>query len=567
VDAALMLWEPYRRALTPVLEGRETPEELVEAVRYARASNVKLLGLMNDLTTALEKNATQRANFLRMVQTAGILLALLNFAYILYKFLSSLQRADKVIFEVNEENREILGTVREGLFLLQPDFTLGVQISRSVGVLLGKEPRPGEPLLDLLKPLLFEKDLNDAREYIELLFLPHVREGLVQSVNPLTSIEIRTTNGLGIEERKFLSFSFNRVMEAGQVRHLLVTMQDITPRIALEKQLDAERSRARQEFSSLVQALGTDAGTLRSFVLRAETQLLQVNDLLRSLSEQHGSVNTRKTIDKIFRLVHTFKGDAAALDMALLADMAHQFEEELQRLRNMEKLSGDALLNLPLALEGLLDKISAFKLVAQAQPARETVQGAASAAPNQALSGVHRALELAQRAATDLGKQIRTRLVLENEALSHPMVQNEELTSLAIQLVRNAVAHGIESPADRAAAGKAETGLITLTLAKRATGELELRVRDDGKGLTPAAVRERLLTLGWYQPVQLEQFSDRQILAHIFKPGFSTATPGGEHAGRGVGLDVVQQAVARLGATMRLQSTPGQGSEFGVVLP
>lgn len=91
-------------------------------------------------------------------------------------------------------------------------------------------------------------------------------------------------------------------------------------------------------------------------------------------------------------------------------------------------------------------------------------------------------------------------------------------------------------------------------------------MRDDGRGLTPGPIRQRLLELGWYQPAQLDQLSDQQILAHIFKPGFSTAAPGGEHAGRGVGLDLVQQEVARLGATMRLQSTPGQGTKFSIVL-
>jgi HPt (histidine-containing phosphotransfer) domain-containing protein/two-component sensor histidine kinase len=564
---ALALWAPYRRALTPVLEGRETPAELAAAVAHAHAHNVQLLGLMNDLTTALEKNATERANFLRLVQAAGILLALLNFAYILYKFLSSLRRADEAILAVNEENREILGTVREGLFLLQPDFTLGIQISRSVGTLLGKTPLPGDRLLDLLGPLLFEKDLRDARDYMELLFSPHVRENLVQGVNPLTSVEVRTTNARGLEERKFLSFSFNRVIEAGQVRHLLVTMQDITPRMALEQQLEAERSRARQEFSSLVQALRTDAGTLRSFVSRAEAQLLQVNDLLRSLSDQHFMADTHKTLDKVFRLIHTFKGEAAALNMELLAGMAHSLEDELQRLRNMERISGEALVNLPLALEGLLEKVGAFKMVAQAQPAESAAPDApASAASPEVPGALHRVLELAQRAATDLGKQVRTRLVLENGAHEHPLLQDAELVSMAIQLARNAVAHGIETPAERIAAGKAEAGLITLTLARRGTEGLELRVRDDGRGLHAAAIRQRLLDLGWYQPEQLDQFSERQITAHIFKPGFTTAEPGGVHAGRGVGLDAVQQTVSRMGAQIRLQSTPGQGTEFSIIL-
>ena len=559
VATALRLWEPYRQALAPVLEGRESPAELAAAVAYARGHNLKLLGLMNDLTTALERNATERANFLRMVQAAGILLALMNFAYILHKFLSSLRRADAAILAVNEENREILGSVREGLFLLQADFTLGTQISRSVGSLLGRTPRPGDRLPDLLEPLLFEKDLRDARDYMELLFSPHVRDNLVQNINPLSCVEVKARNALGKDERKFLSFSFNRVVEGGQVRHLLVTMQDITARIALEKQLDAERSRARQEFTSLVQALRTDSSALRGFVARAEGQLLQVNDLLRSLSEQAGTGEIRKTLDRVFRLVHTFKGEAAALNLELLAGMAHGFEDELQRLRQLDRLTGEALVHLPLPLESLLEKISAFKQLTQGGPAPT----ATAEAPEGALA---RVLALATKAGHELGKPVRTRLVLEDEALAHPRAQDPELGALAIQLVRNAVAHGLESPAERLAAGKPERGLVTLTLARRASGELELRVRDDGRGLQLAAIRQRLLDLGWYRPEQLDQFSERQVMAHIFKPGFSTVEAAGPHAGRGVGLDAVQQGASRLGAQIRLQSTPGQGTEFGLVL-
>ncbi|WP_168734352.1 type IV pili methyl-accepting chemotaxis transducer N-terminal domain-containing protein [Pseudothauera nasutitermitis] len=560
VADALARWAPYRLALAPVLEGRASPSQLGIAVAYARNENLRMLELMNDLTSVLEVNATRRADFLRMVQSVGILLALLNFIYILYKFLSSLRRADQATEAVNEENREILDSVREGLFLLHPDFTLGTQISRSVGTLLGRAPRPGDRLPDLLGPLLFEKDLKDARDYMELLFSPHVLENLVHSINPLSCVEVKTLNALGKEERKFLSFSFNRVLDDGRVRHLLVTMQDITARVALEQQIDAERGRARQEFSSLVQALGADTGALRHFVARAETQLLQVNSLLRSLSEQAGTAEVRKTLEKVFRLVHTFKGEAAALHLDLLADMAHNFEDELQQLHNKDRLNGDSLIQLPLQLEGLLEKIAVFKQI----PLNPGTSDDPAQTADHALA---RALQLASRAAADLGKQVHTRLVFEDGALEHPWAQDPELGSLVIQLARNAIAHGIETPAERSAAGKPEAGLLTLTLARRASGELEIHLRDDGRGLQPAAVRQRLLDLGWYPPAELDRLSDLQILGQITKPGFSTAEPGGIHAGRGVGLDAVLQEVVRLGGRLWARSSPGRGSTFGIVLP
>ena len=98
----------------------------------------------------------------------------------------------------------------------------------------------------------------------------------------------------------------------------------------------------------------------------------------------------------------------------------------------------------------------------------------------------------------------------------------------------------------------------------RGESDWTLSVRDDGTGLSAARIRQKLLALGWYTPAQVDGFNDRQIVSHIFKPGFSTADQVTVLAGRGVGLDVVQAIVLRLGARMMLSSTPGQFTEFKI---
>jgi two-component system, chemotaxis family, sensor kinase CheA len=124
--------------------------------------------------------------------------------------------------------------------------------------------------------------------------------------------------------------------------------------------------------------------------------------------------------------------------------------------------------------------------------------------------------------------------------------------------------HGVEAPATRQAGGKAAEGLVAVTLGRDEAGQWLLTVRDDGAGLNAADVRRRLLELGWYTTEQLQSFSDKQIVSHIFKPGFSTAGAASRHAGRGVGLDLVQANVQSLGARLMLSSTPGQHTEFRV---
>jgi two-component system chemotaxis sensor kinase CheA len=98
----------------------------------------------------------------------------------------------------------------------------------------------------------------------------------------------------------------------------------------------------------------------------------------------------------------------------------------------------------------------------------------------------------------------------------------------------------------------------------RSDADWLLTVRDDGAGLSAPRIRRKLLELGWYTAEQLDAFDDRQVVSHIFKPGFSTAQGVSLHAGRGVGLDLVQANVQQLGGRMTLASTPGEHTEFRV---
>ncbi len=557
LQKAQEIWTPYQALLAPVLANTSSEEELAAAVSYARANNLKLLALMNELTTALEAVATERASNLRMVQTGGIVLALLNFAFILFKFLTRLKTSDAAIEAANEENREILTSVREGLFLLTPDFKLGSQLSQSAHVLFGRQLQAGDNFFALLQPLVSEKALADARDYVELLFAPHIKEALVQGINPLSEVEVVFQNRLGHDERRHLSFHFNRVQEGGGVRHLLVTVQDISARIELQQKLQSERQRSQKEFAMLLKAVDADPALLRQFVARAETHLLEVNELLRSTSSAQGEAAILKRIDDARRRVHAIKGDAATLGMETLASQAHAFESELDRVRQGGAGGdlGSTLLALPLPLEDLLNKVAALKSITGLQrPAPQNVEETQAIGP--ALG------KLARQVAQDQGKKVTP--VIELEGLSSLTDGSADLLrEITVQLLRNAVSHGIELPAARAEAGKPEAGKVEVKLL-RGAAEWTLSVRDDGAGLSAPRVRRRLLELGWYTAEQLESFDDRQVVSHIFKAGFSTARAVDLHAGRGVGLDLVQANVQKLGARLMLASTPGEFTEFKI---
>jgi chemosensory pili system protein ChpA (sensor histidine kinase/response regulator) len=142
----------------------------------------------------------------------------------------------------------------------------------------------------------------------------------------------------------------------------------------------------------------------------------------------------------------------------------------------------------------------------------------------------------------------------------------ERLVDPLIHLVRNAVYHGIESPADRLAKGKPAAGTVYLHAAHRGNSII-VEVEDDGAGLDYDRIRAKAVTLGLVRADQAARLSEAETLKFIFAPGFSTAEKIGEQAGRGVGLDAVNQVIERMGGHIDVESVQGVGTKFTLVLP
>lgn len=131
-------------------------------------------------------------------------------------------------------------------------------------------------------------------------------------------------------------------------------------------------------------------------------------------------------------------------------------------------------------------------------------------------------------------------------------------------LLRNAVVHGIEPPAERREAGKPEVGKVELSL-RREGGEVLIEAADDGCGLDLNAIRRKAFEQGLIADPQ--EVSDQEAVELILRPGFSTAGELTQAAGRGVGMDVVDNEIKKLGGSMRIESRRGQGTRFFIRLP
>jgi len=133
-------------------------------------------------------------------------------------------------------------------------------------------------------------------------------------------------------------------------------------------------------------------------------------------------------------------------------------------------------------------------------------------------------------------------------------------------LVRNAIGHGIENADERTRNGKPARGTIRLD-AYHQGNQVVIEISDDGRGIDVEKVKTRAIARGLLKPAEAAQLSEADILDLIFRPGFSTADEITEIAGRGVGLDVVQNVLHRLKGTVQAVSHPGKGSTFRLQMP
>ncbi|MEY4577868.1 MAG: hypothetical protein RL701_2571 [Pseudomonadota bacterium] len=164
--------------------------------------------------------------------------------------------------------------------------------------------------------------------------------------------------------------------------------------------------------------------------------------------------------------------------------------------------------------------------------------------------------------ATRLEKLVRLELLGTETEMDKTLM--DKLSDPLLHLVRNALDHGIEPPAERLAAGKPQTALLEVHAYARA-GNVFVEVSDDGRGLDRERIRNKAIERGLLGPD--DQVNDDQLWKFIFHPGFSTKQEVTDVSGRGVGLDVVLRSVEELGGELQVYSVRGQGSRFQLRLP
>ncbi len=596
-------WKEYRALLEPVTafsgvpyvdsdrsgtklnaSGERLMADTRKSLEYGRKNSARMSGTMTAIGARLESESVAGAARLRGLMVAGMLFAGLLLALVArFQWLKA--REERAAQDARRQTRDIMDTVKEGLFLIDRDFRIGTTHSAALAALFRRDSFDGLTFEDLLHGVVSDATLETASKYVKLLWGDRANENLIKSINPLAEVEVNFEHGHGGRDTRYLEFDFHRVKQDGGVRQVLVSVSDVTSRVLLAREIKQSAASADAQMDLLLAILQVEPGQLEAFLSDSSAGLRMVNSVMKVPAR--GDADFRKKVDLLFRETHKIKGDAATLGVATMESRAHAFEDSLKELRERKELSGNDFLPLVVRLDDMFahlkviqelfsrfdnlraaSVLSAPPAAAVSRSATATVSASASApspvpasAPARSLAGTLESL--AARLASDHGKQVR---LVTNGLDQVPGDYLRAVQSVVIQFVRNAVVHGIEDAALRSSAGKDPTGQLQLDFKAREHG-FELTFEDDGAGIRADLVREKAVALGIVDPANARTLDERSTLGLIFKAGVSTHAGDERDAGRGVGLDLVLKSVHELGGRIAVATVPGRMTRFRLLLP
>ncbi|MCR9143384.1 MAG: ammonium transporter [bacterium] len=455
-----------------------------------------------------------------------------------------------------KERDAIFENVDEGLFLLDPDLQFGAQYSAALPRIFLREDLEGRRFIDLFRQSCSEEIVQAIKDYLDLMLQADMDLAWVADLNPLNEMEIHIDDTVKGATTRILSCKFSRIYDQGRITHLMGALKDVTEQVMLARELRESKETSRQQMERLFSVLHVEPAALAEFIVESNGELERINEILRI---DDPTQTLQQKLEAIYRAMHTIKGNAAILDLGFLADQAHAFEEKLNQILNQSEIQRSEffpLIFMISELRALLDELDGLsqRLIEYSQ--------AAEASRDTFIRTVESMIE---RLGPELGKSV-TLDAQQFEGDRIPGEHRKALKDILVQLVRNSLSHGIESPAEREAANKPAVGTIRL-ITRILDDSLQLAVKDDGRGLAIEKLREMALESGRWSPEEIAGWSEAQIAKLIYMPGLSTAEEVSHLSGRGVGMDIIKQSIHDLGGKIRTSFSPGKFTEFSIQIP
>jgi signal transduction histidine kinase len=513
----------------------------------------------------------------------------------------------------------ILNHVSQGVFLLDARDRILQPVSRAMTTLFRRRDFSNLTFERLLAPLVDEQTVIAACATLAKMRLANA-SGEIASTPGMQEVEVRLPRSDDTVDVAYYAFDFFQLDIPGQLHAWMVRVTDRTLLARQSEELGELRPQladAHPEIQDLRAQLAMQSDVLRcvmqvgrihfaAAVQRSGAAMKAINAILKKPAREEEAF--RQKLEAISAEVAELRREAESLQLAAMESAARSFEESLQELRVRGSLSGNDFLPLAVRLDDLFSHYTQLRSLTKTATKPQPKPAPAAPAPRMTENGteilaapqfIAQQALLAQQtplapptsnepespsvpSAAPVGSLEATLCALTAHVADEhdkqvsftcsglnkvPSAYQAAVKNIAIQLIRNAVIHGIEPAAEREQLGKKAEGGLSLQFSALPDGSCELRFRDDGRGVDPVQVRRIAVERDLITSEAAARLRDRQAIKLIFKERYSTLASTDHGGTNGAGLSFVRRHVHDVGGKIALASEPGKETRFKVSLP
>ena len=334
-------------------------------------------------------------------------------------------------------------------------------------------------------------------------------------------------------------------------------------RLAVEADAEPAQQQATLRVrANVIDRLVNEAGELSIARSRIEGEMRSLKESLLDLTEN--VIRLRRQLREVEIQAESQMQSHTAMSEETLAGFDPLEFDRFTRFQELTRMMAESVNDVATVQQNLLKNLDDANaaIIAQARLNREVQQELMAVRMIPFNSLADRLYRIVRQTTKELNK--RANLEIKGGQVELDRSVLDKIAAPIEHMLRNAVAHGLETRDERIAKGKPEIGDVSLTLSQEGN-EIVLILADDGSGLDYERIRARAITAGLLKSG--EQADDERLANLIFTPGFSTASEISQIAGRGVGMDVVKTEVGSLGGRIEISSVPGKGTEFRLIIP
>ncbi|MFY0685666.1 MAG: type IV pili methyl-accepting chemotaxis transducer N-terminal domain-containing protein [Cyclobacteriaceae bacterium] len=547
----------------------------------------KFLDLMNQITFSYDNESKARVQ--QLSQTEYVLLAIALLLLILEAFfifrpvfqrvrkytqelidkeksiqlaLDQTRKEKKKVDYLNHQAQTVFSNVRQGIFLMDDQYTISELHSEVLQDILRQDDLAGTNFVKLLRPKLVHKNQEALEDFVELLFDPKIKEKTLQKLNPVENVEIyHSENGEAGIEARHLSISFSRIRGRKRIYSILVNIADESDTVMLQKQIQEAEERNKRESAQLLSILKVDPLLIKQLLTEIKDSIQEILDIYEKGVDEFDDL-----IEFTFRTIHHLKGNTSLIDLQLLEDKFHQIEEIIIAVKEKDKVVSKDFLKILYEInevtqitnnmQQMLSKIAQFNMqLSENEETKSMTNEKLKTFLNQGVAKLSR----------DAGKQINFLFTENDIKLSEEFLLL--IKDLTIQLVRNSLAHGIESEQERLLSNKTQHGNISLTIHNTQSDDLMLIYKDDGRGLDLDRIVEKAIAKKIVGTDEVRSFSDAAKANLIFIESFSTSENADMMSGRGQGMSIIKSIVDKSRGTLAIDTVKDRYFSVSITLP